>query len=166
MTSEFYLDGKDKADEPFVYRISGLDDVVLLNGFTRHETEYGSGVSIDHIEDLHAAIAVHIVTSKKELSKNDFLFLRRELEMTQDELGLKLGVSGQTIARYEKGQSNNFGPADRLIRVLIILKYMPEEQLKKLLAEVQAAVERDDFRSEEPARFREHEGRWEEVCLN
>ncbi|WP_313349820.1 helix-turn-helix domain-containing protein [Paracoccus sp. (in: a-proteobacteria)] len=164
MTAEFYVDGKEKADEPFVYRLSGLDDVVLLNGFTRHETEYGMGVSIDHVEQLHDTIAMRIVTTKKEISPKEFLFLRRELGMTQDELGQKLGVDGQTVARYEKGTTSISGPADRLIRVLAIIKIIPEEQMKRILIEAEAAVARDDRHCDRPAAFRENHGKWEEVC--
>jgi len=164
MTSEFYMDGKEKADEPFIYRMSGLDDVVLLNGFTRHETEYGPGISIDNIEELHDAIALHIITTKKTLSAKEFRFLRNELELTQDELGTRLGVGGQTVARYEKAETAISGPADRLIRVMFIVRLLPEDQLKKLYDEMQEALQSDDIGRSSPAQFRETQGKWEEVC--
>ena len=164
MTSEFYVDGKEKAEQPYVYRVSGLDDVVLLNGFTRHDTEYGPGISIDHIDELHLSIALHIITSKKALSPKEFKFLRSEMEMTQDELGTKLGVDGQTIARYEKGVTQISGPADRLVRVQVIRHFIPEEKLRQLLQQAEDAVERDSSDNDVPARFRENHGEWEEVC--
>ncbi|MHC9235024.1 helix-turn-helix domain-containing protein [Pseudooceanicola sp. 502str34] len=165
MTSKFYMDGMDKADQPYVYRLSGLDDVVLLNGFTRHETEYGDAVSIDAVDALHNAIALHIITAKKALSPKEFRFLRTELGMTQDELGTKIGVDGQTIARYEKGSTQISGPADRLLRVLIILRIIPEDKLRAILKAAEDAVERDSSPDDAPARFREAEGAWEEVCV-
>lgn len=164
MTSKFYVDGKEKAAEPYVYRMSGLDDVVLLNGFTRHQTEYGAGVSIDHIDELHDAIALHIITTKKALAPKDFRFLRSELQMTQDELGDLIGVDGQTIARYEKGATAISGPADRLIRLMFVVKLLPEGQLKGLIAEVESAIKQDELDQHEPACFRENHGKWEEVC--
>ncbi|MFC3180901.1 helix-turn-helix domain-containing protein [Cypionkella sinensis] len=143
--------------------MSGLDDVVLLNGFVRHETEYGDGVSIDHVDNLHLAIALHILTTKKALSPKEFRFLRGELELTQDALGDLIGVDGQTVARYEKGSTPISGPADRLIRVFFVINLMPEDQMKNLLSEMKDAIKQDELDQKEPARFRENHGKWEEA---
>ncbi|WP_406736971.1 helix-turn-helix domain-containing protein [Thioclava sp. GXIMD4215] len=164
MKREFIIDGEDKAKEPFIYRMSGLDDVVLLNGFTRHETDYGEGVSIDNIDSLHDAIAIHIITTKKNLTPKEFRFLRSELEMTQDQLGGYLKISGQTVARYEKGETEISGPADQLIRVAIILKMMPADKIAELFEEIQEAAASDEITTGAPVRFKEAAGVWEEVC--
>lgn len=41
------------------YLESGLPNVWLANGFTVHETDYGSGVSIDDVAELHQVILMH-----------------------------------------------------------------------------------------------------------
>ncbi len=38
------------------YIESGLDNVWLVNGYTRHQTSYGKGVSFKEVEKLHATI--------------------------------------------------------------------------------------------------------------
>lgn len=41
---------------PYRYKESGLDFILLLDGYTVHETPYGTGVSIHNTEALHEAI--------------------------------------------------------------------------------------------------------------
>ena len=53
---------KSANDEPHHYVNSGLDYVYLANGFTVHDTPYGSGVAIENADGLHHAIAVAIIT--------------------------------------------------------------------------------------------------------
>ncbi|RAP42004.1 hypothetical protein BYZ73_06505 [Rhodovulum viride] len=163
MTSEFFIDGKARDAQPYVYKISGLDDVILLNGFVREETDYGPGISIDNIDNLHEAIALRIISMKKTLSSRDFRFLRVEMNMTQSELGKLLGIDGQTVARYEKGESRISGPVDRLLRFLFVFRLLPEEARAELIAKIQDTIERDEMRDYTP-RFREENGSWFETC--
>jgi DNA-binding transcriptional regulator YiaG len=100
------------------YRLSGLDYVYLVNGFTRHETEYGPGISIDDMDGLHRAIAEDIITHRAHLDGQEVRFLRKEMDLSQGGLAVMLGLDAQTVARWEKGQTEIPGPADRLIRVL------------------------------------------------
>ena len=102
------------------YRLSGLDYVYLVNGFQYHETEYGPGVSIEDIHGLHRAIAQDIVTDRAHLSGAEVRFLRKEMDLSQAGLAVMLGVDAQTVARWEKGQTDVTGPADRLIRILYL----------------------------------------------
>ena len=100
------------------YRLSGLDYVYLVNGFTRHETEYGPGIAFDDLDGLHRAIGEDIITHRAHLSGAEVRFLRKEMDLSQGGLAVGLGVDAQTVARWEKGQTDVPGPADRLIRVL------------------------------------------------
>lgn len=161
MTREFFIDGNDHAKEPYVYKISGLDDVVLLNGFKHVETEYGEGVAIENVDNLHLAIALHVISTKKALSPREFRFLRREMNMTQNELADDLGVDGQTIARYEKGESRISGPVDRLIRFLFVFGLLPAEDQQEIIHKIQEAIERDEAQAQ-TARFVEQDGSWHE----
>lgn len=163
MTGKFFIDGEEHAEEPFVYRVSGLDGVLLLNGFAREETDYGPGVSIKNIDGLHRAIALHIIATRKALSPREFRFLRREMDLTQNQLAALLGVDGQTVARYEKGESRISGPVDRLIRFWFAFRLLPEEDRHDLIARIEAAIERDEVRRE-PVRFAESGGLWHEVA--
>lgn len=163
MTGKFFMDGEDHASEPYIYKLAGLDDVILLNGFLRKTTEYGSGVSIENMDDLHVAIALHLISTKKTLSPREFKFLRREMGNTQNVLGDHVGVDGQTIARYEKGGSPIPGPVDRLIRFLFAFNLLPPEDQQSIMKQAQEAIERDEPVSQ-TACFVEQDGKWHETC--
>ena len=44
------------SDKFYYYKACGLD-MYLLNGFTLEETPYGAGVTIQHLDGLHQAVA-------------------------------------------------------------------------------------------------------------
>lgn len=111
----------DEVDgEPLHYTACGLDDVYLLSGYKRHETAHGLGVSVKDVDDLHRAIADHLVREKKALTGKEFRFLRKYLALTQVNIGEILGVSSQTVARWEKGQTELDGPAEAAMRILVL----------------------------------------------
>ena len=108
----------ERAKEPFHYTHCGLDDVYLLSGYEIDETPYGEGVSIKHVDDLHRAIGLYIVKNKKDLAGKEVRFLRHQIDLTQAELAKFIGCSPQQIARYEKGECEIPGAADRMLRLL------------------------------------------------
>lgn len=104
--------------EPLHYTSCGLDDVYLMSGYERVQTDHGPGLTIKNMGDLHRAIGLHLVQEKKALCGKEVRFLRKQMDLTQDELGDILNVSGQSVARWEKGETEIPGPADLLIRVV------------------------------------------------
>lgn len=105
--------------QPYHYTESGLPDIYLFSGYEIEETPYGEAVSIKDADELHAVIGMQLVTEKKILSGAELRFLRREMDATQAELGHLLGVSDQSVARWEKGAEIP-SPAGYLIRFLYI----------------------------------------------
>ncbi len=103
---------------PYHYTECGLDNVYLVNGFKLVETPRGRGVQIENMPGLHRAIGRFLLEEKKQLTGRELRFLRHELNMTQETLSHLVGVNVQTVARWEKGQSDVPGPADRLMRVI------------------------------------------------
>ena len=103
---------------PFHYTRCGLPNVYLLNGFDRDEDE--DFVSVRDVAGLHHAVGLHLVFNRKALSPAEIRFLRRTMDLTQSELGRKIGQSDQAIARWEKGRTEMPGPADRLLRVMFL----------------------------------------------
>ena len=81
MTKErkFGLGGEERSPEPLHYTQCGLDDVYLVNGFSREETEYGPATSVHNVDGLHCAIGLHIVSHKKTVSAKAIKFLRRQM---------------------------------------------------------------------------------------
>ena len=119
--------------ELYHYRLSGLDYVYLVNGFTRQETEYGPGISIDDLYGLHRAIAEDIIEDRAHLSGHEVRFLRKEMDLSQAGLAVMLGVDAQTVARWEKGQTDVTGPADRLVRILYLEHIGGNQDVRRLI---------------------------------
>lgn len=106
-----------KKTQRYHYTECGLNNVWLLNGFSKQETPYGPGVSIEHIEGLHKAIATVLVRNKLRWSGGEFRFIRKELNMSQKSLADIFGKDVQTVARWEKsGRVPKM--ADRFLRTI------------------------------------------------
>lgn len=118
MNVQSYVLSDEEIKESLHYTACGLEDVYLLNGYEIHETDYGSGVSVNEAEDLHLAIGLDLIQNKKFLAGKELRFLRRQMDLTQSELGRLLGLSAQQVARWEKDKQNITGPVDRLLRML------------------------------------------------
>ncbi len=136
MTQAFALSGRKRARQPYHYTQCGLDDVYLLNGYKRHETPYGDGVSVEKAEELQHAIAKHLCLSKAFLTGKEFRFLRKLMNLTQAEVAIYFGCSVQAVARWEKGQTEINGAADRLLRLLYAgsqtTQVSPEEIIRRI----------------------------------
>ena len=131
------------------YTDCGLDNVWVKGGFTIKETDYGEGVSISHLDNLHKAIGMDIATSLNRMSPAELRFLRVEMELSQKRLGELIGVDSQTVARWEKNETETPGPAELLIRTLYIQHAGGNPDVTKLcqdlaeLDEVEYAAQRE-----------------------
>ena len=108
----------DDGVEPYRYRACGLPNIILLSGYTVEEFDGEKHVAVKDVYDLHRAIGRVIATKASSPSPQEMRFLREEMNLTQTELGLLLGVSSQAVARYEKGKTKVGGPAERLLRAI------------------------------------------------
>lgn len=122
-------------NQPYHYKSCGLDHVYLTNGFERHETLDGRGVSIHEIDALHRAIAIGIVSQKAPITGKEFRFLRIELDLSQKTLGSLMDKSDQMVAKWEKGESKIPVLADKAIRDLY-MESIGESHIAGLLAEL------------------------------
>ncbi len=139
------------------YRECGLDNVYLLNGFRFDKTPHGRVVHIEDMDDLHRAIGEFLVFERKKLTGREFRYLRHELNLSQRKLGLMLGVTELTVARWEKGECGIQGAADRMIRVLFEEQFGGNEAVKELL---ECLSKLDDLIDGE-LRFEETEEGWQ-----
>ena len=128
------------------YRECGLTHVYLLNGFTYNQTRRGKTVSIQDMDGLHRAIGTHLVKEKRALTGAELRFFRIELGLSQSMLGMLLGKTGQSVARWEKGQSRIDATADRVVRLLYTQQTGANEDIRSALQELAAL---DDFAEEE-----------------
>ena len=105
-------------NRPYQYRQCGLDHVYLVNGYERANTKYGESIRIHDIDGLHRAIGMYLIERKRPLTGAEVRFIRHELDLSQRGLGALLDKSGQTVARWEKGEVQIDGTAERLLRLL------------------------------------------------
>jgi len=138
------------------YRECGLNHIYLLNGFAYRETRHGRAVSIQDVDGLHRAIGAHLAKEKRVLTGAELKFFRIELSLSQSMLGMLLGKSGQTVARWEKGQSRIDATADRVVRLLYTQQSGSNEDIRSALQELAAL---DDFVEEEVC-FEETDEGW------
>lgn len=100
------------------YIESGLPNVHLKNGYSIDVIDDEEYTSIDALDGLHRVLARTIASKAIPLTSAEFKFLRIELNLSQRILGKRFGVSEQTIARYEKGQSEIPRTTDAALRSL------------------------------------------------
>jgi len=161
MTQFGKIDGSEPAREPLHYTACGLDDVYLVNGFTREIIDGEEYLTIENLDGLWKAIALDLVVCHKVLAPKELRFLREQMDLTKAELAARLRVSDQTVARWEKGKGDP-GPGDIAIRVLYLAseRAQPEgnQMLKKLTEVVDDLVDADDQMT--PVVFRHRSHRW------
>lgn len=139
------------------YIESGLDNVILENGYTIHKTPYGDGVSIENVAGLHQAIGRWLVRQRRPLTGAEFRFLRAELELSQLMIAQMLGTGEQAVRRWEKQRKKDIpGMADRLIRGLYKEHVDGDGSMKEIMERLR---EIDDLQHT-TARLREDNDTW------
>ena len=158
----YRIPGKETEQEPLHYPYCGLD-IYLLNGFSRRVVDGEESVMIEDMDGLWKAIAIHLVAKKKMLTPAELKFLRQQLDMTQKELGQYLRVTDQTVARWEKGETELPGPADVAIRTagLASPAAQPEgRELSDHLLEIMNSLTEMDDTADDKLTFRKRKDVW------
>jgi putative transcriptional regulator len=135
---------------------AGLDDVYLLNGFERKETDYGPTVEILDVPGLRKAIALRLVTEPKPLSPREFRFLRKQMDLTQEVVAERLRVDVQTVARYEKEQTAIPASTDFALRMLFVFHVTPKKLREELIEDVRAFLEEEHLEADSSAKVFEY----------
>jgi DNA-binding transcriptional regulator YiaG len=121
-------------DQGYHYVESGLPNIFLANGVTMTETPRGVVVSIEHADELHHAIAMSIVSRPSPMTKDEFRFLRIELDLSQRLLADILDTTEKTLARWETGETKTIpGPVQNLLKAYY-LDSKEEGRIAELLA--------------------------------
>ena len=159
MTATQWRHGNDQPREPYHYTECGLDEIYLVNGYEVHETHYGRGVSVKDADGLHKAIGCWLANSKKALDGKEIRFLRKEMDLTQSELGDILSVNAQTLARWEKAQIEMPGPAEMLLRVVYLQHVGGKINVRKLAEHLRQVEGMPDT-----VQFSDKGGHWHPTC--
>ena len=94
-------------------------------------------VGIPRIAQLHTVIAHGFVTQPRMLAPTEIQFLRKHVGLSGADLAQRMGVSRETVSRWESG-AQPMGPvADRLLRLLVVThapseSYAADDLLKSL----------------------------------
>lgn len=161
MTDHFFLSGEE-VRAPYLYKGAGLENVYLFNGYSVEQYDGEEYVSITDVDGLHKEIGRHLVQHRKALSPKEIKFLRNTMGLTQAELAEQLGNNSQSVARWEKGQSEIPGTAERLLRAVFLANLpVTDGALKTFLQKTLAELDDVDQTSVEVAQF-ELLDKWEE----
>jgi DNA-binding transcriptional regulator YiaG len=160
---EHFIRPDEAVTEPLLYKGCGLEGIYLSNGYEVEEIDGQKYTIIKDREELHSVIALNLVEHRKTLSPAELRFIRIAMDETQASLGEALGVSSQTVARWEKGESSFDGPADRMIRIMMMIKMLPHEELVKLEKMLSQLLDEMDESNVVPLQFR-HDIEWKEAA--
>jgi len=139
------------------YDASGLPGVTLVNIEVWTCPACGDEeVRIPHIEGLHRALVLTIVQKKERLAPPEIRFLRKYLGLSGADFAKHIGVSAETVSRWELGRTAMGATADRFLRLLAVTRepvsHYPLEQLKDVARRAPRALK---------AAFRIGEGGWQ-----
>ena len=112
--------------ENYNYQMSGLSKV-FLHGVTGEKCAQCGEIftSIPHPLELHDLLASDIASQPSKLSGNEIRFLRTHLGFSGADFARKIGVTPETVSRWEKGALNMKDTAEKLLRVLVLAKVEP-----------------------------------------
>lgn len=102
------------------YRMSGLDNVYLINGYDTEVMDGEEYVTIHDPDDLHAKIAHFLATKPDPLTGKELRFLRKMLDLSQEQLARHLGYERLQVVRWEKGNPAVPRVADLAVRAMYL----------------------------------------------
>lgn len=99
---------------------SGLPNVILRNIEVRRCRRCGEEeVVIPNMVELHRVIAAGVINKQARLTSPEIRFLRKHLGLTGVSMAELMGVTPETISRWENGKEVPGRTADRLLRMLV-----------------------------------------------
>lgn len=109
--------------ENYKYDASGLPGVTLVGVEVSRCPKCGEvEVTIPNIEGLHRAIASVISRKKERLAPEEIRFLRKYLGLSGGDFAQHIGVSPETVSRWEQGRTPMGATADRFLRWLVVTR--------------------------------------------
>lgn len=82
-------------------------------------------LEIPNIEELHELMAINLASQRHKLLPEEIRFLRSYLGFSGADFANIIGVTPETVTRWEKGQVNMKEASERLLRVLVLSKVGP-----------------------------------------
>jgi len=79
-------------------------------------------VEIPHLEELHRTIAAHLIGQTRRLAGAEVRFLRKWLGWSGQDFARHIGVSPETVSRWENEREPIGGTSDRLLRLIVVVR--------------------------------------------
>jgi len=106
------------ACENYLYRESGLPNVTLVGIEVSRCPHCGEHEAvIPKIEQLHQVIAAAIARKVPRLTPKEIRFLRKYLGWSGGDFAEHMGVTPETVSRWENGSAIMSASAERLLRL-------------------------------------------------
>jgi putative zinc finger/helix-turn-helix YgiT family protein len=126
------------ARENYNYSSCGLPHVTLQGVEVRRCPDCGEHeVVIPRMTELHQAIARAVVTKKARLMAAEVKFLRKHLGWSGADFARHMGVTAETVSRWENGREPMGAVADRLLRLMVVTQAPKTEYPIDALAELE-----------------------------
>jgi len=113
-------------------------------------------VELPHVEALHRAMAMQWVRQSTRLSGPQVRFLRKWLGWSGQDFARHMGVSAETVSRWENDREPIGGTSDRLLRMMVLFGTPVSDYSLDRLTEIS-----DEPGAAAPVRFRPTEDGWQ-----
>jgi putative zinc finger/helix-turn-helix YgiT family protein len=125
------------ARENYSYTASGLPYVTLVGVEVRRCKACGEQeVVLAKIEQLHRAIALAVVAKRPRLTAAEVRFLRKYLGWSGADFAKHMGVTAESVSRWENDREQMSPVADRLLRLMIATRAPVSEYKLDALADL------------------------------
>jgi putative zinc finger/helix-turn-helix YgiT family protein len=122
------------------YVESGLTDVLLHGVQVRKCPKCGTeDVAIPNIAGLHRCIAAELVTRRSALIARELRFLRQFLGQSSKDFARTLGVTAETLSRWENAKRDIPPVVDRVVRLLVVNTPPRTDYSSDMLAKIRPA---------------------------
>jgi putative zinc finger/helix-turn-helix YgiT family protein len=106
--------------ERYQYDECGLDNVVLICIPAKRCTACNAlFVGIPAMDQLHRVLASSVIAQKYALMPAQVRFLREYLGLLSKDFAKRMGVTPETVTRWESGKIKMGATAERLLRLLV-----------------------------------------------
>jgi putative zinc finger/helix-turn-helix YgiT family protein len=109
--------------ENYSYEGSGLPYVTLVGVEVRRCAACGEHeVVIPKIEQLHRTMAMAVIEKRTRLTAAEIRFLRKYLGWSGVDFARHMGVTPESVSRWENEREQMTAVADRLLRLMVVTK--------------------------------------------
>jgi len=120
--------------KPIRLRGGGLSNVYLANGFVVEDTPDGPATTYQDLPGLYECLGERIASQPGNITGAELRFLRKQLGVSQGELGTRVGKGDQAVAKWEKGDQPVPRADGRIVQYAWLATFRPRRLRGAVLA--------------------------------